>query len=51
MDQHGKPPASTHALRQRVTDALTCPTCRRYRRGLFAVAMLALALWAGGYWR
>jgi hypothetical protein len=36
------------AFRQRVTDALMCQSCRRYRRGLFVVVLVGLAWWASG---
>jgi hypothetical protein len=41
---------STSSLRQRFVAAMMCQTCRRYRRGLFMVVLIALALWVSGRW-
>jgi hypothetical protein len=35
---------------ERLKDALLCQSCRRYRRGLFVVLVVALTLWASGRW-
>ena len=35
---------------QRMADGLMCATCRRYRRRLALVLIIALALWFSGRW-
>jgi hypothetical protein len=46
MDPIKSPPT----LWTRIADGLMCETCRRYRRGLALVLVIALALWLSGRW-
>jgi hypothetical protein len=44
------PTKPSTALWSRIADGLMCETCRRYRRGLALVLVLALGLWLSGRW-
>jgi hypothetical protein len=44
------PMKSPMALWSRIADGLMCETCRRYRRGLALVLVLAFVLWISGRW-
>jgi hypothetical protein len=37
-------------LGSRIVDGLTCETCRRYRRGLALVLIVAVVWWLSGRW-
>jgi hypothetical protein len=45
-----KPIKSTTSVWSRISEGLMCETCRRYRRGLALVLIVALALWLSGRW-
>jgi hypothetical protein len=44
------PPTSSTKLWGWLADGLMCETCRRYRRGLALVLLIAFALWLSGRW-
>jgi hypothetical protein len=48
MDPIKLPPPRSSTLWGRIADGVMCDTCRRYRRGLALVLILALALWLTG---